>query len=245
VHFNCYVPTSGGRGTEVLYVNHDIEYVAAKVSAAIAEAGGLINRGSHHRADLYWLNKTLAPAILIECLFVDAQADVDAYEENFNAICRAIADCAPAAAPTRIEAALPVLRVKGKCSWFGGPEDINGVGPDEGLAFIHEVSQKPELFLPEQPPGTTGLARRLDGQNVDYIALRWDYDVYSKDYLRSNVWARVRAPSTGKEFLAIPADWGPHADTGRQADLSPGLMERLELMTDEVVEVEFPISRPE
>jgi len=52
VHLNCYIPTSGGRGTEVLYVTQ--QEVAAKVSAAIAEAGGLINRGAHYRADLFF-----------------------------------------------------------------------------------------------------------------------------------------------------------------------------------------------
>ena len=37
-----------------------------------------------------------------------------------------------------------------------------GVALDEGLAFIYEYETAPQLFLDEQPPGTTGLARRLD-----------------------------------------------------------------------------------
>jgi hypothetical protein len=32
--------------------------------------------------------------------------------------------------------------------------------------------------------------------------------------------ALVRASKTGKEFLAWPADWGPHEDTDRAADIS-------------------------
>jgi hypothetical protein len=235
VHFNAYMLTSGGRGTEVLYVNHDIEPIAARVAMAIAEASGLINRGTHHRSDLYFLNKTVAPAILIEVCFVDAQADVDAYEEYFDDICVAIANCAEPA----VAGLPPTLRGKGKVSWFGGPED-DGVAPDEGLAFIYEVEDKPGLFLSEQPPGTTGLARRLD-PGEPYIALRWDYDIFSKEYLRGNVKARVRAPKTGKEFLAHPADWGPHQSTQRIADISPGLMTALGIQTDDIVEIEFPV----
>jgi N-acetylmuramoyl-L-alanine amidase len=240
VHLNAYTPTTGGRGTEVLYVNHDIEDVAARVSAAIAEAGGLINRGAHHRSDLYFLNKTSEPAILLEICFVDAQDDVDAYEQNFAAICDAIAEVAE---PVVADAPV-VLRAHGKVSWFGGPHD-EGVDPDEGLAFLYEVEDKPGLFLPEQPPDTTGLARRLDGERADYIAMRWDYDVFSKEFLRGDVYANVRAPRTGREFFAAPADWGPHSSTGRVADISPGLMKRLGIETDDEVEVEFPASPSE
>jgi len=50
--------------------------------------------------------------------------------------------------------------------------------------------------------------------------------------------AIVRA--NGKEFLAWPADWGPNENTGRVADLSPGLMEALGLNTDDEVEVIYP-----
>jgi hypothetical protein len=232
VHFNAYVPTTGARGCEVLYVTQ--EEVAAKVSAAIAEAGGLINRGAHYRSDLYFLNGTSAPSILIEVCFVDAQADVDAYEDHFTEICMAIAECAEPVDPE----APKVLKAKGKVSWFGGPED-DGVAPDEGLAFLYSVDDKPELFLSEQPSGTTGLARRLD-PDESYIAMRWDYEVFPKEYLRGDVKARVCAPKTGKEFHAVPADWGPHATTQRVADISPGLMEALGIETDDYVEIEFP-----
>jgi N-acetylmuramoyl-L-alanine amidase len=234
VHFNAYIPTDGGRGTEVLYVNHEIEDVAAKVSAAIAAAAGLIDRGAKHRADLAFLNKTTAPALLIETCFVDAKADVDGYEDHFTEICRAVAECAEPVVAEEV----PTLHARGKVSWFGGPED-DGVAPDEGLAFIYEVEDKPELFLEEQPPNTTGLARRLDPAEF-YIALRWDYDVFDKEYLRGNVFAKVHAPGTGKEFLASPADWGPHVSTNRVADISPGLMEALGIETDDEVEISFP-----
>jgi lysozyme len=132
------------------------------------------------------------------------------------------------------------MKFTGKVSWFGGPDD-EGVAPDEGLAFIYEVDDAPELFLPEQPPGTSGLARRLDPDEF-YIACRWDYDETPRDMLLENV-ALVRSKRTGREFKAAPADWGPHVDTGRIADISPGLMEALGIKTDDEVEVIFPYEK--
>jgi hypothetical protein len=49
----------------------------------------------------------------------------------------------------------------------------------------------------------------------------------------------------GKEFYAWPADWGPHEDTGRAADLSPALLQALGLTTDDEVEVIYPAPEPE
>ena len=125
----------------------------------------------------------------------------------------------------------------GKVSWFGGPEDT-GVSPNEGLAFIYDVEDAPWLFLPEQPPGTSGLARRLD-PSIHYIACRWDYDQTPKSMLPGMV-VQVRSTRTGQVFKAFPADWGPHVDTDRVADISPGLMEALGIQTDDEVEVYFP-----
>jgi hypothetical protein len=127
----------------------------------------------------------------------------------------------------------------GKCSHFGGPQDM-GVAPDEGLAFIFEYEQAPHLFLPRQPPGTTGLARRLNPE-VHYVACRWDYSRTPKDMLCSEVtaWVSIKG-SAVSGFAAFPADWGPNENTGRVADLSPGLMEDLGITTDDEVEVVYP-----
>jgi hypothetical protein len=129
------------------------------------------------------------------------------------------------------------VEVVGKCSGFGGPFD-SGVAADEGLAFFDHVDDAPHLFLPEQPEGTTGLARRLD-PGVFYVACRWDYDETPKDMLMDQT-RKARVSAKGKVFLAYPADWGPHEDTGRVADLSPALMEALGVDTDDVVEVRYP-----
>jgi hypothetical protein len=131
--------------------------------------------------------------------------------------------------------------VRGKVSSFGGPSDT-GVAPDEGLAFIYDVDDAPHLFLPSQPPGTTGLARRLNPE-IAYFAVRFNYDETPKPMLLE-IKGLVRAPKTGREFVAYPADWGPHTDTGRVADISPGLMDRLGISTDDDVEVVYPFEPP-
>src|SRR5262245_35736767 len=222
VHFNCNQHTSKPVGTECLYLTQ--EDLADDMATAIARASGLIDRGPKYRDGLYFLNHTRMPAILIEVCFVDSVADVNLYQENFRAICAAIAELlgGESIAPTP-EPELPVT-FEGTCAWVGGPDD-DGVSPSEGLAFLYEVSDAPALFLPQQPPGTTGLARRLDPETY-YVATRWDYGVTPKEMLRDqSLKALVRA--NDREFLARPADWGPNQNTGRVADLSPGLLDAL------------------
>ena len=239
VHFNCYNQTA--RGTEVLYITQ--ESLASRVSSAMAGAGPFTNRGAKYRKDLYFLNNTTKPAVLLEVCFCDNAADANNYKANFEAICQAIATSlvGTTSVSDKIVEGYPLDQWSGKASWFGGPND-KGVSPSEGLAFIYELDQAPDLFLPHQPPNTSGLARRLDPETF-YIAMRWDYDVYPKSMLQSGEhWAKVTAK--GKTVFARPADWGPHKDTGRVADLSPGLMEALGIKTDDEVEVSFPFPVP-
>jgi len=235
VHFNAYVPTDGGRGNETLYITQ--ESLATKVTNAVCSVSGLINRGAKKRSDLYFLNGTNKPAILLEICFVDAGADVEAYTQHFDAICQAIAEAVAPAAGEVVEEP-DRLRVVGKVSWFGGPNDT-GVTPSEGLAFIYKYETKPEIFLTTQPAGTTGLARRLN-PDKRYLALRWDYAQFSKTRLAGPEMALVKATKTGRAFTAHPADWGPHTSTGRVADISPGLMRELGIDTDDEVDVVYP-----
>jgi N-acetylmuramoyl-L-alanine amidase len=252
VHFNAYETTSKPMGTECLFVSQD--ELAAEVSEAIADATGLPDRGGKYRGDLYFLNNTAEPAILIETVFVDSSADASSYRAHFEDICQAIAETiageeAPERPgrperPQRPERPEPpaegvLFHAEGRCSHFGGPEDT-GVSASEGLAFIYSYDEAPHLFLAEQPEGTTGLARRLN-PNLFYVACRWDYDVTPKGMLQNpSKQALVRAGE--REFWAWPADWGPHEDTDRVADLSPALMEALDLTTDDEVEVIYPAS---
>lgn len=237
VHFNAYQHTSKPMGTEVLYVSSGGGELAKTVVDAIASCG-FINRGPKKRTDLFFLNKTEEKAVLIEVCFVDSQADVDIYKRVFAELSKKIAEALSGQAVAPEVPGVPgvLFQVTGKCSYFGGPNDT-GVSPSEGLAFLYEVADAPELFLAKQPLGTTGLARRLNPA-MYYVACRWDYDKTPKTMLAGDKLALVRAGD--KKKVAHPADWGPHEDTDRVADLSPGLMEALGLTTDDVVEVTYP-----
>jgi N-acetylmuramoyl-L-alanine amidase len=234
VHFNAFEQCDKPMGTEVLYVTQ--ANLADLMSSAIAQAGGFIDRGPKKNTGLHFLNQTDMPSILIEVCFVDSKSDADLYEQHFGDIIEAMASVLSGDEMQKPKPEVPAegKKVIGKCSWFGGPDDT-GVSPSEGLAFIYEIEDAPHLFLPYQPAGTSGLARRLN-PNVHYIAMRWDYDVTSKtELLTKYVW--VKSLATGVKLKAFPADWGPHGDTDRVADLSPGLMDDLELTTDDDVEV--------
>ena len=89
VHFNAFETTDMPMGTECLYVSQDT--LAWDVSAAIARAGKFVDRGAKLRTDLFFLNSTEMPAILIEVCFVDSMADSDNYRAHFGLITAAIA----------------------------------------------------------------------------------------------------------------------------------------------------------
>ena len=234
VHFNAYVETDKPMGTECLYYSSST--LAGQISSAIASCG-FINRGPKQRTDLYFLANTEEPAVLLEICFVDSTADADIYGSMFGEICDAIASALAGAEEDGIEPPDALFTATGKVSNFGGPDD-EGVSADEALAFISDIDDAPQLFLPFQPAGTTGLARRLNPY-IHYVACRWDYEETPRDMLRNEV-AMVRAVKTGIAMTAFPADWGPAEWTERIADLSPGLMQDLGIKTDDEVEIVFP-----
>jgi len=132
VHFNAYETTSKPMGTECLYVTQS--ELASRVADAIASVTHLPDRGPKKRTDLYFLNNTEEPAILIETVFVDSSADADSYRMNFESVCKAIAETigevdigeAPPIEPPvepPVEGEVPEVRieVKGKVNvWLNG-----------------------------------------------------------------------------------------------------------------------------
>ena len=117
-----------------------------------------------------------------------------------------------------------------------------GVSPSEGLALYEhsDVEHFSWLFLAKQPPHTTGVARRLN-PNVPYIACRWNYEQTPREWLRTEMVQVASAKNPYTFFSAYPVDWGPNKNTGRVADLSPGLLENLGLKTDDEVIVRIPL----
>ena len=86
IHLNA----GGGTGCEVYYTSSKGKTYAGKVSAAVAKALGIKDRGAKESDTLYVLNHTKAPAILIECCFVDNKTDKDAW--NVDKCAKAIVE---------------------------------------------------------------------------------------------------------------------------------------------------------
>jgi hypothetical protein len=86
IHFNAY--DGSAHGVECLYVTQ--QSLAKKVSDAVA-AVGFTNRGPKKRTDLFFLNNTEEPAILVEVCFCDHTGDSNTYRAKFNDVCKAIA----------------------------------------------------------------------------------------------------------------------------------------------------------
>lgn len=87
IHFNAGAKDKGGNGrttgTEVLvYSTGGGAYSYAEKIAKAIEDLGFRNRGVKIRPDLYVLRKTKAPALLIECCFVDDKDDVKLYDSG-------------------------------------------------------------------------------------------------------------------------------------------------------------------
>ena len=88
LYLEIHINAGGGTGPEVLVTGQSeiANQYAVKVSNALASSLNLSNRGVKTRA-LIVLNKTVMPAILVECLFADSD-DADRY--NAEVIARAI-----------------------------------------------------------------------------------------------------------------------------------------------------------
>lgn len=131
----------GSNGTEVLYCsgNEKTKKVAATLSEAISNAIGTQNRGEKARGDLYILNCTKAPAVLIECFFVSNRGDCSKY--NPKKIASAIAGCFGYAEKES----------KNKYSYDDTVENMisDGVTTPENMAYWEKALEGKTLLKPE------------------------------------------------------------------------------------------------
>ncbi|MDO5785274.1 MAG: N-acetylmuramoyl-L-alanine amidase [Eubacteriales bacterium] len=74
---SLHLNAGGGHGSEceIYGTGGNAEKYAKKIQSAIVKRTGYTNRGVKVRKDLYVLRKTNAPAVLVECCFVDSAAD--------------------------------------------------------------------------------------------------------------------------------------------------------------------------
>jgi hypothetical protein len=120
--------------------------------------------------------------------------------------------------------------VRGRVSWFGGPDDT-GVSSTETGAVTGERLRS--LNSPMNPSPAEAASHPED---YYYCAMRWNYSPRGVSWLRS---ARlvVRNPNTGATVIVRPVDWGPHTRTGRVIDLSPQSLRALGVSTDDEVSI--------
>lgn len=92
IHFNAYKTVSNAMGTETLYDKGSVKgkVYAERVNDKLNDI--FKDRGVKERNDLYWLNNTKAPAILVETCFVDSKADTDIYNKDKDKVAKAIAE---------------------------------------------------------------------------------------------------------------------------------------------------------
>ena len=98
IHHNA---CPGGYGSEVLCIKNNYQDgLSTKVGEAILNelaSIGLKNRGVKDRRDLYVINNTSMPALIVECAFVDSSLDMANYNPEktataiYKGICTALA----------------------------------------------------------------------------------------------------------------------------------------------------------
>lgn len=152
IHLNA----GGGTGTEVWYYSGSSVGAskASTVSAAVASALGLRNRGAKASTGLYVLRNTISPAILIECCFVDNMTDKNAWnvEKCAKAIVEAVTGASAPNVPTSpsSSAGSSSGRKIAVDGWWGVDtsrllQTIFGT-PVDGIVSNQDPAQKPYLL---------------------------------------------------------------------------------------------------
>jgi hypothetical protein len=207
-------------GCEVLYLTQ--EDLAAEISKAIAKASGLPNRGAKKRSDLYFLNNTDEPAILIEVCFVDSSADANAYKTKFKAICQAIADVARPTDPN-IEvihpAPIPANQTEITASVFGGESDYNVSAYNED-----KVLNDTDFYvaLPDRIEGTRPNVRVYNRETgAEAVATIEDVGPWNID---DPYWEKGTRPQAESGY-----DMSGRKTNSAGIDLSPALAEELDI----------------
>ena len=92
IHLNCFNGRAHGTETLVRTSGSKAKKYAEQINNNIV-ALGYTNRGIKYRTDLYVLNKTKAPALLVETFFCDSKDDCARYKkQGVHSIALTIAD---------------------------------------------------------------------------------------------------------------------------------------------------------
>jgi hypothetical protein len=217
-------------GTEVLYVTQGD--LASEIAQAISKAGRLLDRGPKKRSDLYFLNNTNEPAILIEVCFVDSSADANLYRAHFRAICKAIADVArPTDPEIQIDnpAPIPWNQKNITASVFGGKDDYNtsAYDPDKVLNDTDLYVALPDKFTEERPE-----VKVYNQQSGEFaVAEIWDVGPWNTD---DPYWDKGTRPQAESG-----TDTTGRVTNGAGIDLSPALASLVSIDGMGLVDWEF------
>lgn len=147
-------------GSEVLAYNDDLKDLCSKMSAKIASALGIRDRGFKVRGDLYVLRKTVSKALLVECCFVDDKDD--ALKWDYIKCARAI-----------VESITGKLPVENNAPQAAAPAAKKTVNTNityrvyAGGKWWGEIKNFTDYSGVENKP-ITGLAMKVDNGSVKY-----------------------------------------------------------------------------
>lgn len=231
VHFNAYTDTANPMGTEVLYVTQ--AELASDLANAMAKFAGFVNRGAKKRTDLYFLNNTERPAVLIEVCFVDSSADAQLYQQQFDLVCRALAVTLARAVSSSGHhwQIIPENQTNITASVFGGADDYNVSAYDES-----KVLNDTDLYvaLPDRFEGerrNVVVHNRVTGKSVS--AAIEDVGPWNID---DPYWDKGTRPQA-----ETGTDMSGRTTNGAGIDLSPALADALGI--DGIGEVDWDFER--
>lgn len=214
IHFNAAAnPEPNGKttGTEVLVYNNASRVVlwAQQIADSIA-ALGYRNRGVKERPGLYVLKHTKAPALLIECCFVDDPDDVAIYNADRMAAAIVAGITGQATETTADAARLAAMSREEFVEYIGqmAAADMQTSGILASVTAAQSILEsgygKSELAL--QALNLGGMKAELSGNTW---ASAWDGRIYIKDTAEQRadgsyytVTAAFRAYPTVAEYLA-------------------------------------------
>ena len=186
IHFNAAAnPEPDGKttGTEVLVYDNASHAVpwAQQIADSIA-ALGYRNRGVKERPNLYVLKHTKAPALLVECCFVDDPEDIAIYNADRMAAAIVAGITGQAAETTADAARLAAMSREEFVEYIGGmaAADMQTSGILASVTAAQSILEsgygKSELAL--QALNLGGMKAELSGNTW---ASAWDGRVYIKD----------------------------------------------------------------
>lgn len=169
---NDYKGDGSTGGVEVWCYDSGTAAVAQRICDRVSKALNITNRGVKYSKDLYVLNSTYSPALLVECCFVDDKDDAGRWDANAcgDAIASGILNkTATGAADTSAK----YVQAPGNAAYT-----------DNRICYqVHQQSAGTLPFVRDgQTAGITGKSKRVEGLKIDIKVD--DFECCVKGYLQ-------------------------------------------------------------